>query len=338
MDILDILVDVAKINKNKLIEMEAQAINAQRSINALIESVYPEYSPRRFNPFEQSAMLELYNIIRDKDIIGNFFSEIDRIWVDLVSFFDDSMVEVFSTNIGLLEGCLNFFHNSSIISKNTSHPVRICLKINAEKNGNIEIYDLFRDYKYTYSPSSVLSSLFPPFDMTKNSGFEEVSTGGKGHYICNNIPEEFKRGKYKNRRIIEVMANAYVPKEDHGDEVDPDWIACWDMTGVDGKNIKDARACYKSTVILPIYFGGAQSDKLKNIWVGSGNIDGKRLVYAYLCMDHILIDYFSPRDISLAKFAAENMSVFFFLRERWRGQSHTFKIAEALVRQYAKSA
>lgn len=96
-------------------------------------------------------------------------------------------------------------------------------------------------------------------EIAKNTGFQYIKDAGI-YYLCNNIPEEAKLGRYINPRLRTQCAIDYSPSLIRSAKracslskpvPDHSWINCWNKN----ENMEMAliaETCYKSTLIVPM--------------------------------------------------------------------------------------
>ncbi len=167
-------------------------------------------------------------------------------------------------------------------------PPRICVKAFDEHQRTIS--DLYR-YKSR--------NINTPFAYQLNTGFVSVIEKGCP-FLCNDIPTEWKKNRYKNKRLKEDRKSRFKHKLKHRvgyhllrNPDDREWEDCWEPTQGDHLDIA---SCYKSTMILPItlnYYdvSGGLVDILR---VDQGSYEG--LNYGFLCLDHRHANYFNGKE------------------------------------------
>lgn len=187
---------------------------------------------------------------------------------------------------------------------------RICVKANYGKN----IIELFRDSAVDY---------IAEYPIETNTGFEYVHNNGT-YYLCNNIPEQAKSGRYKNPRLNHDMVKTYQPKffnklKNDGN-IDKNWISCWDHSNPQKPSLYSA---YKSTLIIPLTLKNNQLSDIYKKLTNIGNID--RTIFGFLCFDHIESNYFKESlDVEIGYIFADLLSLFLIQRLNYTSSSNTF--------------
>jgi len=196
---------------------------------------------------------------------------------------------------------------------------RICVKTSYQGN----IIDVFRDEGPTMPES---------FPAVENTGFAKVIEDGK-HFICNNVPMEAKKERYKNLRLGHNQVQDYKSpscfkrtRNRFSEEpcADPDWEKCWD---VDKKlNRPEGKSCYKSTLIVPMTLRGVDtSHELREI-LQMDETAYEKSTFGYLCFDHRKKGFFrDPEDIHLGYFFADMLSLYMVNRQNYIYNSKTYK-------------
>lgn len=199
---------------------------------------------------------------------------------------------------------------------------RICVKVHERKEGNREdvVTELVRDENVPYLSSYPLSA---------NYGFQTVANTGT-YYLCNDIPKQVAFGDYINARISRTSARLYKPKAKAlrlfgiGRGADDKWKLCWER-GNDGTE-PSPRSCYRSTLIVPMtLWNNDLSDEYKDL-LKVGDVD--RIIFGYLCFDHVDINYFDEEsDVSIGYVMADLLSLYLINQLVYTDWSETFNLA-----------
>ncbi|MFH1060393.1 MAG: hypothetical protein V1797_17150 [Pseudomonadota bacterium] len=225
-------------------------------------------------------------------------------------------------------------------SRRCGHEVRICIKVPFEdslRDDNL-VVEAFRGKEVGY---------YSRYPISQNTGFRYVKENGK-YYLCNNIPEEAKRGNYKNPRLkVDRVLNDYKPpskfkawgmKRTQGCVSDPAWVRCW--RGASPQEDMDERvdpppdSCYKSTLIVPMTLKGHDSILLDEFKAHMDLRPDSRNIFGFLCFDHVGVNFFNnDSDISVGYIIADILSLYYMTRLNYTKRSDSFMRAEALLNQ-----
>lgn len=250
----------------------------------------------------------------------------------LTDFLDKRLLDVLCQNAFAL-------YELFLFSRPHQPPPRICIKTNVKApDGRTLISDLFRlDYEHPKVP-------FPIYD---NTGFMRVAESGVAYYQPD-IPRAAAEGTYINSRLILENVATYrspsrFPTVLFGGKRDLEWEKCWLPYEAGGE--LPPESCYKSTLIVPITFWNNDLDaaflehvenRLRSIYVDQPSEGFDRLIFAYLCLDHVEANYFSgDKWENLGYIFADLMSLFFFRRWTLTAASSAYQrardhIAEAI--------
>jgi hypothetical protein len=243
----------------------------------------------------------------------------------LQDFLNRNLFRICDTNFKLLK---KYFH--------VRHPIepRVCIKENLKKGKVIFVRDIRRDSEINYQTE---------YKLNLNSGFLIVASYGRS-YQCNNIPESIYSGEYHNARINSDRAKEYWERRKGGrrrvnthqkNESDPEWVECWDRPRDRKGNILllDPRSCYKSTLITPMtLWNNELDDSFKDLMAAKGE-NVERLIFGYLCFDHIQENYFVKIDEDIGYIFADILSLYQFIRLIYTKYSPYFSGSHALLKK-----
>lgn len=203
---------------------------------------------------------------------------------------------------------------------------RMCIKAAKTINNEKYIVDVFRE---DWGTSGVKAKVF------ENTGFHTVQKNGR-FYMCNDIPHKALVGGYINPRLNRERVKQY--KEPNffkthilKKEIDESWIKCWDGYSSEGK---DDASCYKSTLIVPMTLANANSSYsgfLQKTVIGLS--EGDRLIYGFLCFDHIEKGYFSDNDINVGYIVADLLSFYMINELNFTDSSEIYKKAKTIMQR-----
>lgn len=176
--------------------------------------------------------------------------------------------------------------------------------------------------------------------LDANTAFEQIYETG-GPYLCNNIPEAFKKKTYKNSRINQQQALQYTPprrttfKRRSKGDADGEWIRCWIAPQAEDGMSWDLppETCYKSTLVIPMTLVNNQlRPEFKEVFGATDN-SGKKSVFGFLCLDNHEADYFKKEDISIGYVFADLLSLYLIQRYSLVVNSTTFRRAQHLIEE-----
>jgi hypothetical protein len=212
------------------------------------------------------------------------------------------------------------------------HPIppRICLKANIKDKKTDKIITIFRDQQVEYTTEDIVE---------QNTGFLHVKNNGT-YFLCQNIPDEAKRGNYLNPRLDQEAVRSYLSqskslksKMSLSKNISDDaWKKCWkSITGTGGIATEpDSHSCYKSTLIIPLTL---LNSALDSDFIKAFNMkDVDRTILGYLCFDHIESDFFSPNsDVDYGYICADILSLYLFTRLTYTINSTAVREAERIL-------
>jgi hypothetical protein len=227
-----------------------------------------------------------------------------------------------------------FFLHEYYQSRHSILP-RICLKGTETRGSDKYVVTVFRDDEVPYSSD---------VPIKKNSAFDHIDRSGR-FYRVNNIPQQVVDGTYVNGRIDVDKTEAYLNKQTRdttaldkgGGTKDSEWTKCWRIVDSYGNLIPDIdpRSCYKSTLVIPltlwrnkldIVFIEQINNKIHQSTESSEveNID--RLIFGYLCIDHVTEGYFnSGTDLNIAYIVADLLSLYLLVKMIYTESSSTYR-------------
>lgn len=212
---------------------------------------------------------------------------------------------------------------------------RICLKGTETRGTDKYVVTVFRDDEVLYSSDVPLK---------KNSAFAHIDSTGR-FYRVNNIPQQIVDGTYVNARIDVDKTEKYLNKKTRDtasmDEeeiaIDSEWAKCWKVVDYDGNTITDIDplSCYKSTLVIPLTLWRNKLDiafieqinkKIRQNAEFSEEENIDRLIFGYLCIDHITEEYFnSGTDLSIGYMIADLLSLYLIAKMVYTESSNTYR-------------
>ncbi len=217
---------------------------------------------------------------------------------------------------------LNYFGGRS------KYGVRICVKAQKDRNGNI--FDYYR-HGWSYSSEE-------PIPYSENTGCEEVLKKGR-YYICSDIPGEIKNNlRYVNPRIDIIKVREYL--KEHGEIKNHRiWSNFWSPLSYgksEEKTSASPESCYMSTLIIPMtltHNEGLTDDFKEHFELLKHNDhEMHRTIWALLCFDHVEKNFFVEEiDIIAGYMFADIMALYYINYLMYVNFSKTFKNAEILI-------
>lgn len=261
---------------------------------------------QKANCFNQSALIQYTYLMAEKHKAlkdthrehPDNTQKIEKKAKDLIYFLNKEFHKVVFRNFEIL--------HSYFLDRSNVKP-RICLKGNFKTHHSDVIITVFRDTLASYSSD---------YNITENTGFEEIARIGK-YFLCNNIPKAAADGKYRNPRLdIPKIINA--SKHSRGmSELTLNWKEYWK-----GSPSNDESSHYKSTLIIPMTLWNKDlSEEFRN------KINAKdigRTIFGFLCVDHVEEDYFVDDDVRVGYVLADLISNYVFQRSVYTDLSKTF--------------
>lgn len=249
------------------------------------------YNQGRYIQFEYLLGLnhkDLKDSIKARDNTPNILSKLN----ELTQYIENELQTISNCNFKYL---LDYFR----MQDRSKFQPRICIK--GTKDGKIT--DLYR--------SSAREYFVPEHSVESNSGFEYVVNEGI-FFICNNIPNEAKYGRYRNPRLDDNRVRNYNPKRTlfRKDKEDLEWHQCW--KNEDNISAGWHRSCYKSTLIVPMtLINNDLSPDFKKRFFTEQQKDN-RTIWGFLCFDHPNINYFNEKsDINMGYIFADILSLYY---------------------------
>jgi len=208
---------------------------------------------------------------------------------------------------------------------------RICIKGYHEK----DIVDLFRDDKSFFVKS---------YPIKSNTGFQEVYQTGK-YFLCNDLPERIKSGKYINPRIDINKVSGYhrnvffdalsffqnIIGQNVSHFCDEEWAKCWyDYDSSDEKKHR-CSSFYKSTLIIPMTLWNSKVSKEFLETFELSDIDIGRLIFGFLCFDHSFVNYFDDIDVDVGYIYADLLSLYMIHTLMYTDYSQAYRRASSIV-------
>lgn len=212
---------------------------------------------------------------------------------------------------------------------------RICLK-GAETRDSVKyVVTVFRDDEVPYSSD---------VPIKKNSAFDHIDRSGR-FYRVNNIPQQVIDGTYVNARIDVDKTEKYLNKQPRdttlldkeGIGTDSEWAKCWRIVDYDDNPIPDIdlRSCYKSTLVIPLTLWRNKLDvafieqinnKIRQSTESSEEENIDRLIFGYLCIDHVTEEYFnSSTDLNIGYIIADLLSLYLLAKMIYTESSSTYR-------------
>lgn len=258
---------------------------------------------------------------------------------------DDNVPEI-EASLGLLTALANtsillearatfahmqrYFSSTSASRKTPNHtiPPRICLKLLKKvKRGRRNATLVFTRARHDAYPENdkrfEQESDAREYLLNAHSIFYHIYQYGS-YYVENDIPEAFDTKGYENARIEKDEAKAYYRhREGRGSDEYPDeaWLKCWKTPSFE-KRKQNPRCCYKSTLVVPVTLKGhVEKGRLDPLFleafrkkVNAPKEDFERLIFGFVCMDHVDIDYFLKKetepDVHMGYVAADLISLY----------------------------
>ncbi len=199
---------------------------------------------------------------------------------------------------------------------------RVCIKGCAQVGETQMVIPIMRDTEANYASD---------VDIGFNTSFRRVCESGR-YYLNNNIVEGALTGEYQNARFDPEAISRYVSSiKGFSKTTAKKWasrITNWPSFWRDGSIVEDPTAFYKSVIVTPI---ALVNDHKHLNYVFDKIRSGKRtinsIIFGFLCLDHIDIDFFDEeRDIRVCDVFANLLSYFVTTRLLY-AESLTFKKA-----------
>ncbi|WP_145677013.1 hypothetical protein [Azospirillum brasilense] len=167
------------------------------------------------------------------------------------------------------------------------------------------LIDLYRDPPF---PNSYIIRRISDY-----SPFSEVNQTGS-YFLCNDIPNAVKAGKYFNHRIDQTRATT-ASLSNEPSEADSEWCSLWSHIGNTTNASKEElrRTCYKSNLIIPITLA---NNHLSIEFQGRFPLKGlDEAIFGYLCMDSTELNFFdNPASIDIGYVVADLLCTLFMTR------------------------
>lgn len=227
-----------------------------------------------------------------------------------VKFSLNNLIEYLNRNLRRVsEKNFKFLHY--YFSKRSKIDPRVCIKASYKK----QIIELFRDRQVDYDVEYAIST---------NTGFQSVIDAGK-YYLCNNMPDEYIKGNYKNPRLKNNSEINYSPSilrniasSQVSDDIDNEWIKCWR-----DNNTGNFNQFYKSTLIIPMTLANNELSEQYKALINIMRQD--RTIFGFLCIDHVKKKFFNElSDIDIGYIIADLLSLFLITRLNYTESSLTF--------------
>ncbi|MEL6159221.1 MAG: hypothetical protein AAFQ40_07015 [Cyanobacteria bacterium J06623_5] len=178
------------------------------------------------------------------------------------------------------------------------------------------------------------------YQASESTSFSYVIRTGK-YYLCNNIPEQVKRRKYKNSRIEEehVFDFYKLPKRLDNlrfrftDKKDTSWIRCWNNGNL-SQQTGEPSSYYKSTLVVPLSFLARAGD-LSDAFIENFQVREDKIILGFLCLDHENINFFNENsDVDFASVIADLLSLYWVHYSICTNQSSIFQRSYDLLKSH----
>lgn len=234
---------------------------------------------------------------------------------DFETYYETELKEVSQKNFELI---IKYFEKDN----RSKMPPRVCIKV-ASPEGDIT--DLYRNNRVSQTRKD---------HITTNTGFEHVKENGT-FFLCQNIPENARKGTYKNPRLIDHFVRNYKPKyidKIIRDKIDIIWCGCWNIDPDTEGYPNWEYSCYKSTLIVPMTLINNDLSESFKINFFKNNPSNNRTIWGFLCVDHPRINYFKKeKDVIFGYIFADIMSQYFISLFIHTGLSETYDKAISLI-------
>jgi hypothetical protein len=204
---------------------------------------------------------------------------------------------------------------------------RICLKL---VTGDT-IISAFRDRE------SSLDEKY--YNKSDNTAFQKICMG-ESHYLCNNIPEDAKKGLYINARIVDKNKLDTYREQNifndilsrlPGSKVHTNWKDCWEKidTELDRSDLREppSETCYKSTLVVPLSLKRSDLDQrfVDQFDNAKNDKETERLIFGFLCFDYQEVNFFNETsDIKMGYIFADILSLYLMVRKMYTECSTTY--------------
>lgn len=306
-------------NQGEYAQYEFLSGRYHRRIKDFLHEKWPSILDKNY---EQQKTIE---IVGD-DGSAEDIEKLRELTARLEEFLNISLYSAVKENVNFLHAGLSEQRRRSIV------PPRVCVKLNGPMQNEKEtIVDFIRDKSSLPSEPTILD---------ENSGFLHIRDTGQFFY-CGDIPADAKAGIYRNPRLISDKVRDFKLKGKPNRAIDLAWAECWR-----GGN-HSPMSSYKSTLIIPSTL--LNNNNLRDEHLNKNNLSDEfiesfslqeidRVIFAYLCADHVSAEYFTDSDVYLGYIIADLMSLYFFKRFQMLSHSNTYALVSRILEKWEQRA
>lgn len=253
------------------------------------------YNQSRYIQFEY-LVGEKHKALKDELSLKNISEDrLHQCAEELDSYIFGQLKNISRTNFEYITNYLK-------VGRESTFDPRICIK--NYRDG--KIVDVIRSEKAAYWKE--------PYLTHENTGFQHVYENGT-FYFENNIPDRAKEGGYVNPRLDIQRVHVYnknIWQSLRKNRFDVDWCNCWYTTVEDRATPNWQRSCYKSTIIIPMALLNSELDSgFRDKFPVESHLDN-RIIWGFLCMDHLTEGYFREEDIKVGYIFADILALHYF--------------------------
>lgn len=213
------------------------------------------------------------------------------------------MEKIFQKNLEYISNSIGFKDDN----------LRTTIKIVNERN----TIDIFRSHKN--------KKLFNECSYIQNTAFQEIIDDNKKLFICDNLEELFKRGKYKNPRIDNEKSKLFLQ-----DKIS--WEDCWISY-----DDEDNNSYYQSTLVIPMSITNDEIEEegiFYNNYFSKNNVNKlankTRVIWGFLCLDSKQKGYFEQikdicNPIDLGFIISDILSIYLIFFYNYTSASETIQ-------------
>jgi hypothetical protein len=241
----------------------------------------------------QGLLIEYMFLVsrRHKDLKESV-QEFGRGSAESQSSYDDLLLHAYSEFFKVAN--TNFDLLSEYFVGRSSELPRLCLKGNLLRGDENCVITVFRDEKVSYESG---------YDINENTGFQHCFSTGQ-YYLENDIPSAVLAGRYRNPRISNetarnIYTNSLIARRE---TLVSNWPEVWVGSGGTERN------AYQSTLIVPITLWN--NNMSKEFLEKYGAEDAERVIFGFLCFDHVSSGFFNSSDVDVGYFVADLLSLF----------------------------
>ena len=262
--------------------------------------------------FNQGAIIEYVFVLAEKH--KKLRLSLEKNHPELKENLNDLLKTMNRGFFEAVQGNFEFLHRH--FDGRSSQTPRIAIMGNWRTEDKDKVIIIFRDTSVNYT------NVFP---LEESSALTHCARTGSP-FICNDIVWATLTAGFRNPRIssssVQRVANAGNMRTRYK-KLSKNWSKVW-TSG------EDAKGRYRSTMVLPI---SIDSWRLNDEMIKRFRAeDASRLIFGYLCIDHVERDYFDKDiDIPIARMVCDIISIFAFQRLRFTNYSSTFASAEEFV-------